>query len=74
METFFEYWKKGWKVWLMMLCINFSCLLLFIPVAIVTVFLLRGGKGLYFFLSAIIGIIFVPALSYLVFKLFYGEQ
>ena len=73
METFFEYWKKGWKVWLMMICVNFSYVLLFLPIAIVTGFL-KCGTGVYYFIGTIVGLTFAPALTYFVFKLFYGEQ
>lgn len=73
MDIFFEYWKKGWKVWLMMFCINLSYFLFLLPIAFIAI-LLKGGKELYFFLTIILGLIFAPALTYLVFKLFYGEQ
>jgi hypothetical protein len=73
MDIFFEYWKKGWKVWLMMICINFSYLLLFIPIAFIIIFL-RASKGLYYFIAATLGLIFAPAITYYIFKLFYGEQ
>jgi len=73
MDAFSEYWKKGWKVLLTMMCINFSYLLLFIPIALIVMFL-KGGTGLYYFLALILGLIFVPAITYYIFKLFYGEQ
>jgi len=72
METFFEYWKRGWKVFLMMFCVNLSFLLLFVPIAIISLPL--GGKGTYYILSIIFGIIFIPVFAYWVFKFFYGEQ
>ncbi len=73
MEKFFEYWKKGWKVYLMMICIHFSYLLLFLPVAMIV-----GSLGkrveIYYFCATIVGLIFAPAVTYFVFKLFYKEQ
>ena len=75
MGKFFEYWKKGWKVWLMMLCINFSYVLLFLPAAIIVIKLAgRDAKGVYYLVAAILGLIFSPALTYLIFKSFYGER
>ncbi len=74
MEIFFEYWKRGWIVWLMMVCISFSYLLLFLPVAVITLFLLKGSEELYYFLSAVVGIIFAPALTYFIFKSFYRRE
>ena len=73
MEIFFEYWKRGWKVWLMMLCINLAYLILFFPVALL-IGALGGDKGLYYFITTIVGLLFAPPLTYWVFKSFYGEQ
>ena len=73
METFMEYWQKGWKVILTIICINISYLLLFIPVAIVVI-KMGGDKGAYYFWAFIVGIIFAPGLTYWIFKSFYGEQ
>lgn len=73
MEIFFEYWKRGWKVWLMMTCVSFSYVLLFLPVAIVIGFL-KCGTGVYYLISAILGLTLAPVLTYFVFKLFYGDK
>jgi len=74
MDTFFEYWKKGWKVWLMMVCVNLSYLLLLIPISFFDIFLRGSTKGLDYFIIITLGLIFVPALTYWVFKFFYGEK
>ncbi|MFA5116850.1 MAG: hypothetical protein WC486_06170 [Candidatus Omnitrophota bacterium] len=73
MERFLEYWQKGWKVILMIICVNLSYLLLFIPVALAVV-LTGGSKVTYYFWAVVVGIIFAPGLTYFVFKSFYGEQ
>lgn len=75
METFFEYWKKGWKVWLMIFCLNLLYFLASLPVAFVVIKIMGvTNKGAYFFICGIVGLIFFPPLAYKVLEFFYGEQ
>ncbi len=75
-ETLVTYWKKGWKVWLMMLCINIAVAIVVIPIMIplaaMWVFLIldMASDLVPFVLAIILG----PPMSYYVFTLFYGKQ
>ena len=70
MEKFFKHWKKGWKVWLMMACINFLYAILFFGLGKI----MGANKRLYYFSATAIGIIFVPTVASIIFKLFYRTQ
>ena len=72
METFLQYWKKGWKVLLMIVCVSLANYLWIIP-AVIPV-LNSENKEIYSLLITIIFVIISPAIAYFIFKLFYGEQ
>ena len=84
MKKFADYWIKGWKVVLMMFCVNISHLLFVIPAIIIGDFLIKNDmliitdvgdlKRLYYFFYAFIWLMFGPAVIYFIFKLFYREQ
>lgn len=70
--SYFTEWKKGWKVFLMMFCINISGFILFFPIALITIFLL-DAEILYYPLSILSFLLFGPLLMYRIMKLFYKE-
>ena len=57
----------------MMICVNLAGFVIGLPVAIIAG-LSRIGEGLFLPVFYILGIIFMPALTYYVFTKFYGEQ
>ena len=76
MDKFVKYWKKGWRVWLALICINFSYLMLFTAIRILCI-LISGGKdfpmGFYYFISFLIGVAVMPVLTYWIFIRFYPK-
>jgi hypothetical protein len=70
--SYFEQWKKGWKVIFMLFLVNLSGLILFIPIAILTTFIL-DFEALYFPLSILGFLSFGPILSYKIMKFIYKE-
>lgn len=75
MEKYLDYWMKGWKVWLMMICTHLVFLIWVIPIAIISVIIFgkHDFKVPYYILCTIIGISIAPYLTYRVFIFFYPQ-
>ena len=73
MDAFYENWIKGWKVLIMWICVNLVATLFFIPVVLITVFM-GVSQEIALAIGGIMGLIFMPTVTYYVFKKFYGEQ
>jgi len=71
MKKFITHWKRGWKTLLMIVCINFAYSALLIPIFVIAAFFYIG-KIAYWSYCAMVGIIFVPAITHYIFELFYG--
>ena len=75
-ETLLLYWKKGWKVWLMVLCCSFAVAIVALPIMIPLAMLVAflnieiNGNIVPFILSLTI----VPPTLYYIFTLFYEDK
>lgn len=72
MKNFIQHWKRGWKFLLLELCLSFAYCLMILPVAIITQVVLNLSMFTYYIVIAIVGIIFVPAVTQYIFEVFYG--
>jgi len=66
METYVAYWKRGWWVWLMMVCINLAIALTAVPLAAV----FHGNKTAYWTAVFIAWLVILLPLAGWVFELF----
>ena len=66
MNMYWQYWKRGWWSWLMQLCQNLVCLVLFLTLAMVF-----GGESLAYVASAsLVGLFVVLPVAGWLFEAF----
>lgn len=67
---YWKYWKRGWWSWLMQLCQNLICMVLFLPLA----FIFADNQPIYLLSAGVVALVAILPLAGWLFEVFASKS